>query len=49
MLYAIISQDVKDSLEKRLHSGWGVVMDDVFAGFYTNISLRIFLTLAGLV
>ena len=36
------------SVEKRLRSGWAVVMDDVLAGVYTNISLRIFLILAGL-
>jgi phosphatidylglycerophosphatase A len=48
-LFDIVKPPPIDSLEKRLHSGWGVVMDDVFAGFYTNIRLRIFLTLAGLV
>lgn len=36
------------SLEKRVQGGWGVVIDDVLAGIYTNISLRIFLILAGL-
>ena len=47
-LFDIVKPPPIESLEERLHSGWGVVMDDVFAGFYTNISLRIFLTLAGL-
>ena len=30
-----------DVLEKRLPGGWGIVMDDVLAGIYTNICLRI--------
>ena len=47
-LFDIVKPPPIGSLDKRLHSGWGVVMDDVLAGFYTNISLRIFLTLAGL-
>ena len=48
-LFDIVKPPPIDSLEKRLQSGWGVVVDDVLAGLYTNISLRIFLTLAGLV
>ena len=31
------------SLERQLPGGWGVVMDDVLAGVYTNISLRVLL------
>ena len=30
-----------DVLEKRLPGGWGIVMDDVLAGIFTNICLRI--------
>jgi phosphatidylglycerophosphatase A len=29
------------SLERRLRGGWAVVMDDVFAGIYTMIVLRL--------
>jgi phosphatidylglycerophosphatase A len=32
------------SLERRLRGGWAVVMDDVFAGVYTMIVLRLALT-----
>ena len=32
-------------LERRLRGGWGVVMDDVMAGLYTNISLWILATI----
>jgi phosphatidylglycerophosphatase A len=28
-------------LENRLQGGWGIVMDDVVAGIYTNICLQI--------
>ncbi|MFP3869494.1 MAG: phosphatidylglycerophosphatase A [Syntrophobacteria bacterium] len=31
------------SLERRLRGGWGVVMDDVAAGIYANVSLRVLL------
>lgn len=33
------------SLETRLPDGWGVVGDDVLAGFYANVVLRILLVL----
>jgi phosphatidylglycerophosphatase A len=32
------------SLERKLRGGWAVVMDDVFAGIYTMILLRLVLT-----
>ena len=47
-LFDIVKPPPIGIVEKRLQSGWGVVMDDVLAGVYTNISLRIFLVLAGL-
>ncbi len=47
-LFDIVKPPPVGSLEKRLPSGWGVVMDDVLAGVYANISLRIFLILAGI-
>jgi len=31
------------SLERRLRGGWAVVMDDVFAGIYTMVVLRLVL------
>jgi len=31
------------SLERRLRGGWAVVMDDVFAGIYTTVVLRVVL------
>lgn len=47
-LFDIVKPPPIGSLEKRLPSGWGVVMDDILAGVYANISLRIFLILAGI-
>ena len=47
-LFDIVKPPPIGSLENRLQSGWGVVMDDVMAGIYTNISLRVFLILAGI-
>jgi phosphatidylglycerophosphatase A len=47
-LFDIFKPPPVGTLEKRLQGGWGVVMDDVLAGVYTNISLRVFLILAGL-
>jgi len=32
---------------QKLRGGWGVVMDDVFAGIYTNIVMRLILRLGG--
>jgi phosphatidylglycerophosphatase A len=36
------------TLERQLPGGWGVVMDDVLAGVYTNISLRVLLAWLGI-
>lgn len=36
------------SLEKRLHGGWGIVLDDVLAGVFANVTLRLLLIVAGL-
>jgi phosphatidylglycerophosphatase A len=47
-LFDIVKPPPIGIIERRLQSGWGVVMDDVLAGVYTNICLRIFLTLAGI-
>ena len=35
-------------LEKRLHGGWGIVLDDVLAGVFANVTLRLLLIVAGL-
>lgn len=32
---------------QRLPGGWGVVADDVFAGIYTNIVIRILVSIGG--
>lgn len=47
-LFDIVKPPPASTVEKRLQGGWAVVMDDVLAGVYTNITLRIFLILAGL-
>ena len=47
-LFDIVKPPPIASLEKRLGGGWGVVMDDVVAGVYTNISIRLLLITAGL-
>ena len=35
-------------VENRLQGGWGIVMDDVLAGFFANATLRLLLIVAGL-
>ena len=35
-------------VEKRLHGGWGIVLDDILAGVFANITLRLLLMVAGL-
>jgi len=35
-------------VEKRMRGGWGVVIDDVLAGVFTNAILRLLLIVAGL-
>ncbi len=47
-LFDIVKPPPVSIVEKRLQGGWGIIMDDVLAGVYTNISLRVFLILAGL-
>ena len=34
-------------IEQRVPGGWGVMLDDVSAGIYTQISLRVILMMAG--
>ena len=47
-LFDIVKPPPIGSLEKRVRGGWGVVLDDVLAGIYTNVTTRMFLILAGL-
>jgi phosphatidylglycerophosphatase A len=47
-LFDIVKPPPVSTLEKRLRGGWGVVMDDVAAGVYTNISVGLLLITAGL-
>ena len=35
-------------LEKRLHGGWGIVLDDVLAGDFANVTVRLLLIVAGI-
>lgn len=28
-------------IEERIRGGWGIVLDDVMAGLYANLSLRV--------
>jgi phosphatidylglycerophosphatase A len=45
-LFDIIKPPPARSMEK-LKGGWGVTLDDVIAGIYTNLSLHLILYLAG--
>ena len=44
-LFDVIKPPPARFMERRLHGGWGVVMDDVVAGVMANIVLRIWLAL----
>jgi phosphatidylglycerophosphatase A len=47
-LFDIVKPPPIGSLEKRLRGGWGIVLDDVLAGVYANVILRLLLIVAGL-
>ena len=47
-LFDIVKPPPIGTIERRLKSGWGVVMDDVVAGVYSNVCLRMLLTVAGI-
>jgi phosphatidylglycerophosphatase A len=47
-LFDIVKPPPISTVEKRLHGGWGVVMDDVLAGVFANVTLRLLLIVAGL-
>jgi phosphatidylglycerophosphatase A len=47
-LFDIVKPPPIGILEKRLHGGWGIVLDDVLAGVFANVTLRLLLTVAGI-
>ena len=47
-LFDIVKPPPISTVEKRLRGGWGVVMDDVLAGVFTNVTLRLLFMVAGL-
>ena len=47
-LFDIVKPPPISSVEKRMRGGWGVVIDDVLAGVFTNAVLRLLLVVAGL-
>jgi len=47
-LVDIVKPPPISSVEKRMRGGWGVVIDDVLAGVFTNAALRLLLIVAGL-
>jgi len=47
-LFDIIKPPPISTVEKRLHGGWGIVLDDVLAGVFANVTLRLLLIVAGL-
>jgi phosphatidylglycerophosphatase A len=47
-LFDVVKPPPIASVEKRMRGGWGVVIDDVLAGVFTNVVLRLLLIVAGL-
>ncbi|MGW8222850.1 MAG: phosphatidylglycerophosphatase A family protein [Syntrophobacteria bacterium] len=47
-MFDIVKPPPISTVEKRLQSGWGVVMDDVLAGVFANVTLRLLLMVAGI-
>lgn len=47
-LFDIVKPPPISTLEKRLHGGWSIVLDDVLAGIFANITLRLLLMVAGI-
>ena len=47
-LFDIVKPPPITILEKRLHGGWSIVLDDVLAGVFANVTLRLLLIVAGL-
>ena len=47
-LFDIVKPPPIGIVEKRLHGGWGIVLDDVLAGVFANVTLRLLLIVAGI-
>ena len=47
-LFDIVKPPPITILEKRLRGGWGIVLDDVLAGVFANVTLRLLLIVAGI-
>ena len=47
-VFDIVKPPPIGSAEKRFEGGWGIVVDDVLAGVFTNVTLRLLLLVAGL-
>ena len=47
-LFDIVKPPPISILEKQLHGGWGIVLDDVLAGVFANVTLRLLLIVAGI-
>jgi phosphatidylglycerophosphatase A len=47
-LFDVVKPPPISSVEKRMRGGWGVVIDDVLAGVFTNATLRLLFMAAGL-
>jgi len=47
-LFDIVKPPPISTVEKRLHGGWGIVLDDVLAGVFASVTLRLLLIVAGL-
>ncbi len=47
-LFDIVKPPPIAILEKRLHGGWSIVLDDVLVGVFANVTLRLLLMVAGI-
>jgi phosphatidylglycerophosphatase A len=47
-LFDIVKPPPIGILEKPLRGGWGIVLDDVLAGVFANVTLRLLLIVAGI-
>ena len=47
-LFDVVKPPPISSVEKRMRGGWGVVIDDVLAGVFSNATLRLLFMVAGL-
>ncbi|MEJ2233173.1 MAG: phosphatidylglycerophosphatase A [Syntrophobacterales bacterium] len=47
-LFDIVKPPPIGIIEKLLHKGWGIVLDDVLAGVFAHVTLRLLLIVAGI-